>query len=249
MTPEEKYQLFEKYCAQELTANDQKVLDALLDEDPSIREELKLFSELHSHLESRFTSEEELASLKDNLSDIGDNYFKNKTEYHKEKKEVKVIRIPSWAYAAAASVAIIFGLFVFNQSDPTYNEFVDIPQLSITQRAEADEVEKKAEDAFNTKQYAKAEKYLSQLQERSESSLFQYYYGITLLEQDKFDQASVIFNHLYKGKSVYKFKALWFEALNQLKQEKYEECAALLKAIPIDAEDYEKAQKLLKKLN
>jgi predicted transcriptional regulator len=68
------------------------------------------------------------------------------------------------------------------------------------------------------------------------------------VEQDKYEKASEILEKLRQGTSVYKYKAIWFEALNQLKQKNIGRCTELLKSLPQEAEDYQQAQKLLKKL-
>ncbi len=245
MTPEEKYELFEKYCSEELSAEEKAELDKMLNEDATLQKELRLYQELHSHLDTTLNTEHELLDLKKNLKQIADTYTENTIP----AKKSKVIKLPVWSYAAAASVAILFGIYFLNPGNPSYTDFANIPELSIVERATAEEDIKGAENAFNTKDFATAEKYLDRLLKKDANNTeFQYYYGIALLEQDKFDMATKVFGVLLNGNSAYKYKAQWFEALNQLKQEKYEECMLLLKGIPEQSEDYDTAQKLLKKL-
>lgn len=245
MTPEEKYELFDRFCSNKLSAAEEKILTKLISDDESIAEELKLYKELNSHLDTRFTSEKEEEALENNLKAIGDLYFNKKAA----TKETKVIRMPVWAYGAAASVAIIFGVYFFDQSNPTYNDFANIPELSITERGNAEKDNKNAEHAFNSKDYAEAEKYLLIVLSKDKNNVaYQFYYGLSLLEQDKHVETTQVLEKLYQGNSVYMYKALWFEALNQLKQKKYDQCSALLKRIPKDAEDYIRAQELLKKM-
>ncbi len=268
MTPEEKYELFEKFCGNELSINEKARLNKLFDEDDAVKKEFQLYKELHSHLDTNLNTENEQAALTDSLKKLGDNYFAKKPEKkvvkeaqkedkEKVKKQIettttkkpKVIKIPAWSYAVAASVAIIFGVYFFSQSSPVYNDFATIPELSISERGDAAEMVKNAENAFNSKKYVVAEKYLSELISRDKNNAeYQFYYGISLLQQDKYSNATAIFKKLYQGNSVYKYKSIWFEALNQLKQKKYDQCAELLKTLPEDAEDYKQAQKLLKKL-
>ncbi|WP_024772269.1 tetratricopeptide repeat protein [Aquimarina macrocephali] len=245
MTPEEKYELFDRFCSNELSATEEKTLTKLISENESIAKELKLYQELNSHLDTRFASEKEEEALENNLKIIGDSHFNRKAT----TKETKVIRMPAWAYAAAASVAIIFGVYFFGQSSPTYNDFANIPELSITERGNTEKNSKNAEHAFNSKDYAEAEKHLLILLSKDENNAeYQFYYGLSLLEQDKYVATTRVLEKLYQGNSGYKYKALWFESLNQLKQKKYDQCAALLKNIPEDAEDYVRAQELLKKM-
>ncbi len=258
MTPEEKYELFEKHCSQELSINEKARLTKLLQDDDVLKEELKMYQEAHSHLDRRFNSEKEQATLKKNLESIGSQFFSKQENNEKTKKEVnqeikeksKVIKMPSWVYAVAASVAIIIGAYFFNQNDPVYHDYADIPKLSIVERGGQEESIKNAEKAFNSKNYVVAEKYLSALLSNDKNnSEYQFYYAVSLLEQNKHIEATQAFKMLHQGKSVYKHKALWFEALNQLKQKRYDQCSKLLKKLPKEAEDYNNAQKLLKKLN
>ncbi len=261
MTPEEKYELFEKFCSDQLSINEKARLDKLIEEDHAIQKELELYKELHGHLDVNFNSEKEQEALKTNLKEIGGNYFAKMPEEKviqekieknlpdKTGKKSKVIKLPSWSYAVAASVAIIIGVYFFNQGSPTYNDFAVIPELSITERGEVEETVKKAESAFNENSYAVAEKYLSLLVSKDpKNAEYQFYYAISLLEQDKYSETSVVLNTLLQGKSVYQYRALWFEALNQLKQKNYDQCMALLRQLPQEADDYNQAQKLLKKL-
>ncbi|WP_299219399.1 hypothetical protein [uncultured Aquimarina sp.] len=245
MTPEEKYELFERKISEELSNKEEETLSQIIKEDKAIAEEFRIYKEWSSYLDANLNLEQEQSDLEQNLKKVGDSFFEKK----QAKKETKVIKIPSWAYAVAASVAIVLGVYTFTKSDPAYNDFASIPELSITERGSEDEISKKAEASFNSENYEEAEKYLLELLNNDNSnSEYLFYLGITLVEQDKHEKASEIFEKLRQGTSVYKYKAIWFEALNQLKQKNIGRCTELLKSLPQEAEDYQQAQKLLKKL-
>ncbi|WP_108866577.1 tetratricopeptide repeat protein [Aquimarina aquimarini] len=245
MTQEEKYELFDRYCSKELSSAQEEILIKMVKEDDALAKEFALYQELNSHLEARFVSEQEKETLENNLKEIGNSYFTKK----RISKETKVIKIPVWAYGAVASIVLIFGVYFFNQSDPVYSDYANVPELSISERGSTEEDGKKAEHAFNSEDYVKAEEYLLVLLSKDkENTAYQFYYGISLLEQGKYSRATQAFEGIYKNNSSYKYKALWFEALNQLKQKKYDQCVVLLKGIPKDAEDYNQAQKLIHKL-
>lgn len=261
MTPEEKYELFEKFCSDELSINEKARLDKLIAEDDAIQKELQLYKKLYTHLDTSFNSEKEQELLQTNLKNIGNEYFAKMPKEKEAEEEVetkipdettkksKVIKLPRWTFAVAASVAIVFGVYFFSQSSPTYNDFAAIPELSITERGVGEEHVKNAENAFNSKNYTVAEKYLSLLLSKDpKNAEYQFYYGIALLEQDKYAEAAQVFQSLQNGSSGYRYKAIWFEALNLLKQEKYDQCVEMVKRLPKEAEDYDQAQKLLKKL-
>jgi tetratricopeptide (TPR) repeat protein len=251
MSPEEeeKYELFERYCSQELSINEEKELKRLINEGASVEEELKVYQEINTHLGTNFSTEKK--QLESNIQEIGNTYFKNEKaqKVAHQGGEAKVIRIPVWGYAAAASIAIIVMVYFFIPQHPTYSDYASIPTLTLTERGIEDELIKETEELFNAKKYAEAEQSISKLIARdSANAEYQFYYGIVYLEQGKHDETTQIFKKLQQGNSVYKYRALWFEALNQLKQKHYDQCSELLKALPEDAEDYEQAQKLLRKL-
>ncbi|MFD2564005.1 tetratricopeptide repeat protein [Aquimarina rubra] len=245
MTPEEKYELFERKISKELSDEEEKIVSRMLEEDIALAEEFKIYKEWNSHLASNLNLEQEQSDLEQNLKNIGDSFFQKRSS----KKQTKIIKIPSWGYAIAASVAIILGIYTFTKSGPVYNDFVSIPELSITERGSEDELSKKAETSFNAQNYGEAEKHISELLKKdSANSEYLFYLGITLVEQDKYERASEVFEKLQEGTSVYRYRAIWFEALNQLKQKNMEQSRELLKSLPKEAEDYIQAQKLLKKL-
>ena len=247
MTPEEKYELFEKKINDALSSKEQEEFSQIIRSGKSVAEEFRMYKEWTSYLNLNLSSEakQEQSILEQNLKKMGDLFFDKKSS----TKEVKVMKIPSWAYAVAASVAIILGVYTFTKNEPVYSDFASIPVLSITERGSEDGVIKEAEAYFNAKKYAEAENYLSDLLKNNKTnSEYLFYYGITLVEQDKHKDASEVFSVLQGGNSIYKHRAIWFEALNQLKKNNKDRCAELLKTIPKEAEDYSQAQKLLGKL-
>ncbi|AXT57750.1 hypothetical protein J8L88_10685 [Aquimarina sp. MMG015] len=245
MTPEKKYELFEGKINNELSVEEQEIFSKILEQDKSVAEEFRLYKRWSSYLEANVNADEERADLENNLKSIGESFFEKK----QTQKETKVLKIPSWGYAVAASLAILLGVYTFVKTGSSYNDFVSIPELSITERGVDDELIKKAEDAFNSAEYSEAEIHLSELLKNDiDNSEYNFYLGITLVEQDKYKKASEVFGKLQNGKSVYRYKAIWFEALNQLKQGEKDQCKSLLKQLPNEAEDYQKAQELLKQI-
>ncbi len=245
MSPEEKYELYERKISGELSTTEEEILSLLIEEDKSIAEEFKVYKEWSSYLEASLNMDKETVDLKNNLKEIGDSFFNE----DKNKKETKVIKMPFWLYTAAASVAIILGVYIFTNREPIYNDFAVIPELSIVERGVENSNINDLEAAFNSGNYKQAEKYLLELLATDNSnSEYNFYYGITLLEQNKHAEATFVFEELMQGNSGYRNRSVWFEALNQLKQKNIEQCFLLLKKIPEDAEDYKQAQKLIKKL-
>lgn len=243
MNLEEKYELFERYCNQEISSSEQQQLDELIKEDTSVKEEFRLYQEANEHLKVNFSAQK--VELEKSITEIGSSYFKSESI----NKETKVIRIPIWGYAAAASVVIILVVYLFMPQQPVYTDYASIDTWSLTERGDQEVLSKRTEELFNAKRYEEAEQSITQLMKiDNENAEYQFYYGIVLLEQNKYNKATQVFEKLQEGSSVYKYNALWYEALNQLKQEQYDQCSKLLKSIPEEAEDYGQAQNLLGKL-
>ena len=56
-------------------------------------------------------------------------------------------------------MVLLFGLFMFNQfSSPTYSDYSNYGTISLTVRGENDALLQTAENAFNNKDFAKADK-------------------------------------------------------------------------------------------
>ncbi|QKX05905.1 hypothetical protein HN014_13645 [Aquimarina sp. TRL1] len=246
MNSEEKYLLFERYCANELSSVELEDFKRLLESNTALEEEFAVFKEFTRHFEAVHQEKKDVEAFKKMLDNAGTTYFAKE----KEKKKAKVISFPFWKYGVAASILVILGVFTFFNKNhpPEYKDFVSIPELTITERQSENKLIKATEMAFNSKAYADAEKLLEGLLEETENTTYQFYYGISLLEQNKHQEASTVFLSLYEGTSVYKYKAIWFEALNQLKQKKYSISKSYLEKIPSTAEDYKKARSLLEAL-
>jgi len=193
-------------------------------------------------LQNKFGHVQEREAFKENLSDISDKHF--------NKNKPKVVKLKPWYYAAAASAAILFGLFFFNHnSDPNFEDFNQPEQAYFTERGDAALELKQAEDAFNSKNYKKAIPLFETILKENKSAEIHYFYGIALLEENQFVKAESVFNELKSGTSVYKNKAVWNLALSKLKQKDYKASKEILLTIPSDFEHYDKVEELLKELD
>jgi tetratricopeptide (TPR) repeat protein len=140
------------------------------------------------------------------------------------------------------------GIFTFTNNDPKYGDYNQYETAQFTERGDNDTNLKDAQDFFNAKQYQKAVTSFEKLQPLNKPELL-YFYSISLIETDNYAKAEIILKTLKNGTSVYKDKATWYLALSYLKQKKIDECKTYLKQIPADAEDFGKAQQLLKDLD
>ena len=239
---EERYLLFDQYLQGELTIEERNSFEKEVSENPEFAAEFRTFKEVMVELQNKFGHVQEREAFKENLSDISDKHF--------NKNKPKVVKLKPWYYAAAASAAILFGLFFFNHnSDPNFEDFNQPEQAYFTERGDAALELKQAEDAFNSKNYKKAIPLFETILKENKSAEIHYFYGISLLEENQFIKAESVFNELKSGTSVYKNKAVWNLALSKLKQKDYKASKEILLTIPSDFEHYDKVEELLKELD
>ncbi|MDD7888290.1 hypothetical protein [Flavivirga sp. 57AJ16] len=241
---DQDYILFESYLSKELSRDEIAAFEARLKNESDFNQAFNTYKELSAFLEHKFENEAASTGFQNNLKAISNTYFE------KQETTKEALHFKPWHYAIAASVVLLMGIFTFNNfSNPTFNDYNNYEVISLTVRGGQDELLKTAENAFNDKDFAKAEIVFGQLLALDGSNKeWQLYRGVALLELDEFDEAEGLFNKLSNEASVYKNKAAWYLALSKLKQKDYNACLKILRSIPEDAEDYEQAQKLIKKL-
>ncbi|WP_303318715.1 hypothetical protein Q4Q34_09365 [Flavivirga abyssicola] len=242
---DQNYIVFESYLSKELSPDEVTAFELRLKNESDFNQAFNTYKELSSFLEHKFEDESASTAFQNNLKTISNTYFE------KQETSKKVMRFKPWQYAMAASIALLIGIVTFNNfSNPTFNDYNNYKTISLTVRGAEEVLLKEAENAFNNKDFAKAEAVFEQLLVKNDSNNeLQLYRGISLLELDKFDEADSMFGKLSKTPSVYKNKAIWYLALSKLKQKNYDACLDVLKTIPEDADEYKQVQKLIKKLD
>lgn len=239
---EEKYTVFEQYLQGELSDEARLNFEKQLSEDLELASELESFKEVQAQLEERFGFETERKAFEENLKTISKEHFKT--------DESKVISIKSWKFLVAASVVIFLGLFLFNStSKPSFEEYNQYENAYLTERSEGITDLKQAETAFNAKDYKTAIPLFETILKENKTAEIQYFYGVSLLENNQIKQAEMVFNEIKSGNSIYKNKAIWSLALAKLKQKEYKGCKEILLTLPSDYEHYDKVQELLGKLD
>ena len=239
---EELYITFENYFNNEMSQEEKLEFENQLQNNAEVQQKFEIYKDANQFLETKFSSE--TLDFKKNLEAISKEHFAEK-----EKKQTKVIAFKPWQYAVAASIAILVGSWFYMQNSiPQYGDYSNPETAMFVERSVGDVNLKEAQNAFNAKDYKKAVASFEKLTDLKNPEL-QYFYAISLIETNNYPKAEVLLNNIKSGTSVYKDKATWYLALSNLKQKKLEDCKIYLKQIPADAEDYDKAQELLKDLD
>lgn len=238
---DEKYILFDQYLQDELLDEARLDFEKQLAEDSELKSEFETFKEVQLQLATKFDFAVDRDAFEANLKKISEEHFK--------AKEPKVISIQPWMYMVAASVVMLLGLFLFHPSEPAFEDYNQYEKAYLTERGNGIENLKQAEAAFNTKNYKAAIPLFEAILKEDKSAEMQYFYAVSLLENNQIKQAEAEFKEIQSGNSIYKNKAIYGLALAKLKQKDYQGCENLLKKIPSDYENYDKVQELLDKLD
>lgn len=238
---EEYYLLFDEYLSDEMSDEARTAFEKQLKEDVAVASAFETFKELHLHLETKFGKATELKAFEENLKSISKKEFKT--------KKSKVIPFKPWQYATAASVAILIGLFLFQNTNPSFDDYNNPEGAYFTERGLENGTLKAAQEAYNEKKYKKAIPYFETILKENKSPELQFFYAVSLLEDNQFQKAESNLNELKQGTSIYKDKAIWYLALSKLKQKDYESCKNILLTIPEDYENYDEVQQLLNELD
>ncbi|POY40139.1 hypothetical protein C3L50_05695 [Flavobacterium alvei] len=236
---EERYILFENYLSNLLSAEEKADFESQLQTDTDFRKNFEIYQNWTNFLENKFSPE--AVDFKKNIESISKKHFKT--------KKSKVIDLRSWHYAVAASVTILFGLFLFQNINPTFEDYDNPEMATFVERGDVNENLKLAQDAFNAKEYKKAIPIFETVLKTNKSPEIQYFYSIALLEDNQLQKAEINFSDLRYGNSIYKNKATWYLALSKLKQKDFRSCKDILLTIPDDFEDYDQVQELLNELD
>ncbi|WMN10714.1 tetratricopeptide repeat protein [Marivirga salinae] len=238
---DQDYQIFEAYLAGDLPADKVRVHEEKIEQDQDYKESFELYKSLNQHLENKEKNEKELEQFKNTVSDISDNYFAT-------RKKTKF----AWVkMAVAASIIIAIGLYflIGEISKPQYQEIAQIPTIHLTERSADGEIYVQAEEAFNQEQYTEAIKLFGQiLQEDNQNQSISLYQAIAFMEIDSANRAKELYDKIIEKENAYSEEALWYAALNELKEENYTACKEYLTKINPSASRYEDAQNLLEKL-
>lgn len=238
---EEHYILFSQYLENEMAEDEKINFEKQLTEDQELASTFEIFKELNLHLENKFGNETELKAFQENLKSISKEHFKT--------KKSKVVAFQPWQYAIAASVAVLIGLFFSQNINPSFDDYNNPEMATFIERGDVNENLKLAQDAFNAKNYKKAIPHFEDVLKVNKSHAIQYFYAISLLEDNQYQKAETNLSELKSGTSIYKNKAIWYLALSKLKQKDYDSCQKILLTIPDDFEDYDQVQELLNDLD
>jgi len=238
-----KYEQIERYWEGLLEGEELKAFEKMMQENSDFAEEVNLYQSIENNLIHRVQDQEEELELRKTLTNLG----KTQKIETKTSKIIPLMKYKKWL--VAASIAVIVGFFMFQNKEATYANYATHEPMQVSVRGGSNESLERVQNAFNSGDYQLANTHLSRLAEYyRDNAEIQLYYGITFIETDQYDMGEMILTRIANGDSLFKYKAQWYLALSSLKQNDKELCKKHLEKIPKEADVFEEAQSLLKKL-
>ncbi|OQP64844.1 hypothetical protein A3860_19000 [Niastella vici] len=235
-----------RYAEGEMNADERSAFEVALLADESLRNQLALYQEVHGSLQQHFGADEQRDQLQNTLQSMRGEFFGAATQ------PARVVPMKRYLRGAVAVAAILIAVIVIWQpwKPDLFKEFSETSMVAPAERGDAaDDLLEQAVEAFNKKEYATAATLLQQVkQQDTANSTINFYYGVALLQTDKLKEARDIFNRLFAAQSAFKFEAAFYQALGYLKEGNKVACKEWLQKIPADANEYNRAQRLLQQL-
>lgn len=235
----------DRYLSGDMEVGEKQAFESELASDPALAEELALQRDMAVFLQRK----DRRSALKEQLKGLGNEYFKQ------PKEPAKVVSLPRrrllWTVAASAAVVlalIVAWQFLFNPS--LYDQYARYPALALAEKSTDGPMDwSRAEEAFNTGDYATAETLLAQyLDQFPGDQLALLYLGICRMELDRLDEARQIFRGLATADASIKDYADWYLALSFLKSGDKASCLEVLQQISPSSSLYGKSRELTKEL-
>lgn len=157
------------------------------------------------------------------------------------------MKLKLWQSAIIILAVIAAGFWWLKPVAPVYENYNQHEDACFAERLGGAQNMKNAESEFNGENYKKAIYSFESIEDLTNPEL-QYFYAIALIETNHYRNAELYLENLRAGTSIYKDKAIWWQALSRLKRKKNEESLIFLKQVKPDTDDYERAQKLIQDL-
>ncbi len=217
-TKENYRELLEAYLNGEISQQEQKELDELIQKNPEAASEWEL-----SNLIQTVIADDDLHEFDDVVKSVVEKERKKEKTYH-------WLHSPAAStFAAAASVIIILGLawrlmFSYPTPDRIFSKYYTPIEANFTVKSggnQSNQILFKAFDYFNQQNYQQAAELFAQvLAQEPENIPARFYNGLTDIELEKYPEASRHFRYVINDKdNFYVEEAEWYLGLCMIKLE------------------------------
>ena len=243
------YDIINDYVSGELSGDALLAFEKELQTNEALAKEVAIFKTIQEELGSQFKNKSDSENLRQTLENLNQTYF--------EKPKAKVVSMKKIILGLTAIAAAVLLFFMLKPSNSNYDKVAiyadaikDVEPISNSVRGIGidDDIEK-AKLLYNAKNYTAAlPKLKAIVEKKKEETELIMALGVCYLQTNKLDSAFQVFDNIAQGQTVYKNNAILYKALIYFKQNNTEACKAALELIPADADKYNAAQALLKKI-
>ncbi|MGH1387056.1 tetratricopeptide repeat protein [Kordia sp.] len=209
-----KEEFIQNYIANRLSEADKVRAEELLKTDVELQE----LYETHQEMTAAFKLSNDKA-LKKRFQEL-DAIDTSETTTHEAKK----FNFGMLGRIAIAAIFIVGAFFAINQfsSDggvfESYFEVCPNTYLPITRGTTTQDAQFEAFKAYESGNYLKAATAFKNLLASDNNSSIQFYYAMSLMNQEKYDLALQELNNLTKENFDYQIESLWYAALIEIKK-------------------------------
>jgi len=232
-----------QYVEGDLNEAERLEFENFLTEDEELKQYLADYYDIHSSLKMELADD----AVRDELL----NTLQNLNSEHFTAVQPKVVKLSSYLkWVSGVAAVLVLGMLVWAPwKGDLYEQFNATPQMNVTERgAEVSDLDKAAA-LFNANKYNEAKIALAKLNSIDpQNAMVAYYYGVSLMKTNEVAKGRLLLEDLFKGESVYKYDAAYAVAMSYLKEDRKADTKFWLEKIPDGAVQFERAQKLLKKL-
>ena len=242
MANEDKLTDVARYVEGDMEAGELQAFEALIRENTELQGLLAEYKEVHQTLKMKIAPDAQDKAVESRLLELNGEYF---------RKEGKTMALNGYLKWISIAAVLVIGLLVWAPwSGGLYEKYTISREMSVAERGVG--AEQKIEDAaalYNTGDFSGAARILGPVyQSNPERAMVAYYYGISLIEENKEQEARKVLLKLYEGTSVFKYDALYNIGLSYVKEKNAKEALVWLTKIPAGDNNYEQAKELIDKL-
>jgi tetratricopeptide (TPR) repeat protein len=234
------FEQIETYILGEMNASEKAAFEKLLQEDIALKKDFEDWKQTETIIAKHKTAEVHLPELTNTLRPLTNKYF------HKEntQQKGKTISFKKYWYAAVAIAAVLL-FFILMPPDMSRYEINPMPGAVVRGTQDENKIGAKL---FNEKNYKEALPFLKQNAEtHPEDATANFYFGITMIKVEKFQDALPVFEKLIQGNSAYKEDSYFFAALAAYKSNEKSIASKYAAQVPENNQYYKNAQRILKK--
>lgn len=252
MMNEEKLLAVARYLEGDMELQEKESFEASVQTDTELKELIAEYKNVHQTLKMKIAPSETDRQVEATLSLLNQQYFGLEPGMETVRQPAaRVFSIKPYIKWMSVAAILVIGLLVWAPwSSSLYEKYAISKEMSVVERGEGDKNNLEiAADFYNEGNFAAASGILQkEYALKPDHSQVAYYYGVSLVELNKIEEARTILIKIYAGESVFKFDAAYYVALSYLKQKNNQEALTWLAKIPPGTSNYENAQALTKKL-